>query len=265
MTRTDLPPDLPRPAARTHPIFTVAAAILLMLLLVPLLTALAWTARIVLAVSLPIALVAVLASPTARRWLAGDPLPELAYRGLRLPIDRRHQLLRNHRLHQHHTWLRTHGRRADLGIDDLVQRSLGPVDRVSYLALPGSRVKIGTPLVRLNSGARNLTVRSPIDGRLQTYNPALAGHESRINSEPYGRGWLAELRRDSAQAAATRQGAEARSWFEGEVDRLLGYDGLGSPAYAQDGGVAIPALHEALDDATWMAIRRDFFGNGSAP
>lgn len=203
------------------------------------------------------ALVAFTVSPAFRSWIESWTEPEVAYSGLRLATGLA--------FHPAHTWARLERNEATVGADDMVQSTLGPVEAVE-LPMPGARVRQGEPFARLRHGDRALELVAPVSGRVLAANHALVDEPGRINSEPFGDGWIARIEGDAVKASKRQlfRGEAARVWFRREVDRLV--SGLlpdAAPALP-DGGVLVGELHRHIDDTHWTRLTEEFFGAAGA-
>lgn len=217
----------------------------------PVLALLAFTLRPVVITGAVVALAALLSPlvlvPRMRgRWTA-DVAPEQAYRGLRLARDVF--------LHPGHTWAWVHGD-AIVGADDIVQAALGPIDEV---ALPpeGRHVRRGEPLFSLRHGDRRLELPSPVSGTVVRSNGALRAHPELINTRPFSRGWVARVHPDDDLIDDQRhllRGRKAWTWFQREVDRVIGEPEPVSPPPADpipEESTLAADLHDHFDDAAW--------------
>ena len=193
------------------------------------------------------------ASPRFRDWFTAKLDEQPQYKGLRLRDGIS--------LAAGHSWLRSERSRAIVGVDDLLQRVLGPVDSVD-LPPAGQRVRRGLSLMSLQHGDRRITLRAPLDGTVVRRNTTLLEDPTAINRDPYGRGWAVEIREETpSRRVALHDGVDARHWFQDEVDRLLTSIQSRSqygPAMA-DGGTLVPDLYRVLDDACWRRVHREFF------
>lgn len=192
--------------------------------------------------------------PGFRRWLDAPGERQIRYHGLHLATDVA--------LHPNHSWARVSGRNAAVGIDDLMQATLGPVEAVD-LPLPGSRVEQGERLFRLQRGDRHVDVRAPVSGTIVAANEELLPCPSLVNVDPFGRGWAVLIKADQFQddAARLRRGNEAGVWFRQEIDRLLATV-LGSASVQPalpDGGTFVDSLHQEIDDQAWAELTENFF------
>ena len=202
--------------------------------------------------------VAYFVSPRFRGWLDVAGLDLVEYKGLRLPTDVG--------LSPAHVWARIDGGEATLGIDDLAQATLGPVDEV---ALPqvGDVVEPGWPLFALRRADRAIVARAPIRGTVTAVNAALRATPRRVNESPFGTGWAVRVEGDGMrrQRRDLIRGASARDWFHREVDRLVMTMAPHDAAPTMpDGGLIAGDLYRHVDDAMWTRLEPAFFGSERA-
>ena len=103
-----------------------------------------------------------------------------------------------------HEWVRVEGDQAIIGITDYAQNSLGDV---VYVELPkaGDKFAASEPFGSVESVKAVSEVFTPIAGSITSINEALADEPEKVNSDPYGAGWMIRLKMDN----------------RGEVDSLL--------------------------------------------
>jgi glycine cleavage system H protein len=94
-----------------------------------------------------------------------------------------------------HEWLRSPGAAESsvrVGITDYAQEALGDI---VYVSLPevGSEVVGGSAIGELESTKSVSDVYAPLSGTIAAVNETLDGTPERVNSDPYGEGWLFEL------------------------------------------------------------------------
>lgn len=80
-----------------------------------------------------------------------------------------------------------------LGLSDYTQQSSGDVAFVS-LPEPGAAVQAGRELATVETIKVDLEVQAPFDGEVVAVNEALEDAPELINQDPYGRGWLVQVR-----------------------------------------------------------------------
>lgn len=237
---------------------TVGAALVLVVVALPLLAVLSLVGR---AVFFAAALAAVVAgillfalSPRFRAWLRAETEGEMTLSGLRLATDVA--------VHPGHSWARVEPDQVWVGADDLVAAVLGPPTAVETPAV-GSRVRRGEPLVELRRGERRVTLPAPVSGTVLGRNGELDRRPWLLREEPYAGGWLLRLRSDAPRAQRRKllSGGAARAWFRKEVDRLLTVltpGGTLAPALP-DGGTLVGELYRQIDDPTWERLSATLF------
>ena len=97
-----------------------------------------------------------------------------------------------------HEWVRRTGDdTVRVGITDFAQSSLGDV---VYVQLPevGAEVTAGESFGEVESTKSVSDLYAPVSATVVAVNDALEGDPALINSDPYGEGWLLELRSDAA-------------------------------------------------------------------
>jgi glycine cleavage system H protein len=97
-----------------------------------------------------------------------------------------------------------------VGITDFAQNELGDI---VYVDLPeaGTEVQAGSTCGELESTKSVSDVYAPVSGTVTAVNPALEATPELVNSDPYGEGWLFEVRPDDADAVGALMDAAAYS------------------------------------------------------
>lgn len=95
-----------------------------------------------------------------------------------------------------HEWVRTPGEQEGtvrVGITDYAQDALGDI---VYVQLPdvGSEVAAGDAVGELESTKSVNDIYSPVSGEVVAVNEGLDASPELVNSDPYGGGWLFEVR-----------------------------------------------------------------------
>ena len=103
-----------------------------------------------------------------------------------------------------HEWVRVDGEIAIIGITDYAQNSLGDV---VYVELPkaGEDFSANEPFGSVESVKAVSEMFTPVSGSVVEFNESLADEPEKVNSDPYGDGWMIRLRMSTP----------------GEVDSLL--------------------------------------------
>src|SRR5512147_481182 len=108
------------------------------------------------------------------------------------------------RYHKEHEWVRVDGKQATVGISHFAQDALGDI---VFLDLPkvGATVKVGQQIGEVESTKTTSTIYTPVSGTVIQINTELKDHPEVVNSDPYGKGWIAII--DLAD--------------QGEIDQLM--------------------------------------------
>ena len=96
---------------------------------------------------------------------------------------------------EHGVWVAMDANRgtARLGLTDFRQQSSGDVAFVSLPAV-GTAIETGKELTTIETIKVDLEVVSPLAGDVVAVNHALEDAPELINQDPYGEGWLVELK-----------------------------------------------------------------------
>ncbi|MEO7751985.1 MAG: glycine cleavage system protein GcvH [Terracoccus sp.] len=92
-----------------------------------------------------------------------------------------------------HEWVRADGDTVRIGITAFAQEALGDVVYVSLPAV-GDSVSVGDACGEVESTKSVSDVYAPLEGEVTATNPALEATPELINSDPYGEGWMFEMR-----------------------------------------------------------------------
>jgi glycine cleavage system H protein len=99
-----------------------------------------------------------------------------------------------------HEWVRAGDEGVvRIGITSFAQDALGDVVYVSLPAV-GDTVAAGDAIGEVESTKSVSDVYSPLDGEVTAVNEALDGSPELVNADPYGAGWMFELRPSDASA-----------------------------------------------------------------
>lgn len=93
-----------------------------------------------------------------------------------------------------HEWVRRTGEdTVRVGITDFAQSSLGDVVFVQLPAV-GDQISAGDSFGEVESTKSVSDLYAPVTATVAAVNPELVGDPGLVNSDPYGQGWLLELR-----------------------------------------------------------------------
>jgi glycine cleavage system H protein len=111
---------------------------------------------------------------------------------------------------EEHEWVATRGEDTlvRIGITEYAQDQLGDV---VFVDLPevGRHVGGGDVFGEVESTKSVSELFAPVDGEIVSVNNAVADSPELINSDPYGEGWLIEIRLDDPSALEALLEAEA--------------------------------------------------------
>jgi glycine cleavage system H protein len=88
-----------------------------------------------------------------------------------------------------HEWVSLEGNRVRIGITDYAQDALGDV---VYVQVPdaGTDVSAGERFTEVESTKSVSDIYAPVSGTVVEVNASLADQPERLNSDPYGEGWI---------------------------------------------------------------------------
>jgi glycine cleavage system H protein len=92
-----------------------------------------------------------------------------------------------------HEWVRIEGDVATFGITDHAQEALGDI---VFVELPetGSNVDAGGAFAVVESVKAVSDTYAPVTGEVIAVNEELEDEPEKINTDPYGSGWIAKIR-----------------------------------------------------------------------
>jgi glycine cleavage system H protein len=110
--------------------------------------------------------------------------------------------------HPEHDWARVDGDSATLGITWFAQEQLG---EVVFFQLPaiGTSVTKDEPYAEVESVKAVSDVVAPLSGEITAVNEALSESPEKINEDPYGDGWLVQIKLSDEGEAASLMDAAA--------------------------------------------------------
>lgn len=117
---------------------------------------------------------------------------------------------------EEHEWVAAGaGDSARVGITEYAQDQLGDV---VFVDLPevGKRLTTGEAFGEVESTKSVSELFAPVDGEVTAVNTALGDSPELINSDPYGEGWLIEIRADDPAGLESLLDAEAYQRLTGQ-------------------------------------------------
>jgi glycine cleavage system H protein len=89
-------------------------------------------------------------------------------------------------------WAKPEGRRVRIGLSDFLQQRSGDVAFAEVRPL-GTVVTFGDEVAVIETIKVNISLTSPVSGKVVEANPAMETAPEAINQDPYGAGWLAVI------------------------------------------------------------------------
>ncbi len=108
-------------------------------------------------------------------------------------------------------WVRIEGDSGTIGISDYAQDQLNDIVYVE-LSEVGEELKKGDRIASVESVKAASEIYSPISGVITEVNTALQDHSELINSDPFGKGWIAKVRVTDASNPALLSADEYAEW-----------------------------------------------------
>ncbi len=116
-----------------------------------------------------------------------------------------------------HEWVRAAGDAVRVGITSYAQDALGDIVFVTLPAV-GTELAAGSPVGEVESTKSVSDVYAPFAGTVTAVNEALDSSPELVNSDPYGEGWMFELRpSDGVEAALSADGLLDAAGYQAHV------------------------------------------------
>lgn len=163
--------------------------------------------------------------------------------------------------HPGHAWVRAEsGDLVTLGLDDFARSVMGPIAGVTLPGV-GAKLREGQPAWTVHGLAGALPMIAPIDGEVMEVNRGASLAPGRIESDPYGEGWLLRVRKPepASPSASLFSGARARAWMEEVASRLQSSFVPELGPVAADGGTPVHGIGVGLPSDDWERLVQDFF------
>lgn len=92
-----------------------------------------------------------------------------------------------------HEWIRVEGETAYVGITDYAQDQLGDIVYVDITLGEGDEIGAGEAFGSVEAVKTVSDLFMPVSGKLVEINEALNGEPEKINTDPYGDGWIIKI------------------------------------------------------------------------
>lgn len=92
-----------------------------------------------------------------------------------------------------HEWVRVEGNHAFIGITDYAQDQLGDIVYVDITVQEGDEIGAGDAFGSIEAVKTVSDLFMPVSGKLVEINEGLNSEPEKINSDPYGDGWIVKI------------------------------------------------------------------------
>jgi glycine cleavage system H protein len=92
-----------------------------------------------------------------------------------------------------HEWIKVDGNTAVIGITDFAQDQLGDIVYVDISFSEGDEIGVGEAFGSVEAVKTVSDLFMPVSGKLLEINEDLNGEPEKINSDPYGDGWIIKI------------------------------------------------------------------------
>jgi glycine cleavage system H protein len=107
-----------------------------------------------------------------------------------------------------HEWIRIEGNEATIGITDFAQRELGDIVFVDVNAV-GKELNEGDVFGTVEAVKTVSDLFLPVAGTITEVNSGLESAPEKVNSDPYGDGWMVKMTIKNIDDVASLLGADA--------------------------------------------------------
>jgi glycine cleavage system H lipoate-binding protein len=146
-----------------------------------------------------------------------------------------------------------------IGLDDFTQKLLGNVDGIE-LPDVGSRLDCGGTAWRLNVDSKSIDMLAPVGGEVVGVNRCVLKDPRLAMEDPYGEGWLLEIRVSDVKASMRNllAGRYAKAWMDETVRALQGKMVGKLGVLMQDGGTPVSGFAFELSGDDWHELAKEF-------
>jgi glycine cleavage system H lipoate-binding protein len=150
-------------------------------------------------------------------------------------------------------------------LDDFGQWLLGDIEKITFPRRKG-RLERSQPLLHISCAHGTAAISSPLSGIVTEVNEEARRDSSVISTDPYGEGWLVELRPSKRELNRLEEEQDegflpaphARRWLEDEVDRLHNVLETEIGVTMGDGGELTSNLLDAITEKQWNRLIKTF-------
>ncbi|OQX56192.1 MAG: glycine cleavage system protein H [Candidatus Cloacimonas sp. 4484_209] len=126
--------------------------------------------------------------------------------------------------HKEHTWVKKlDDGNVKVGMNQMWAKTAGDI---TYIDLPyeGDEIQQGDTCGKLQSAKWIAKLIAPVSGEIVQVNEDLEDDATKINSDPYGEGWILVIKPSKLdeELGSLMQGDSVKSWMEGEIKKAQG-------------------------------------------
>ncbi len=170
-----------------------------------------------------------------------------------------------------HTWgsIEQNGL-VKVGLDDFVQKIIGPIDEI-ILPRRGDLAAKGKTLFSVKQGKRIADFLSPVSGTIKYVNEKLLDNVELLKIKPYEHGWVCYIEATNlgSELSSLKIGSEAVAWYQNEIDkyvRMISDIRKGVVEEKAEKGEAEQKdndliMEPVMDDALWSRFSESFLKN----
>lgn len=107
-----------------------------------------------------------------------------------------------------HEWVLLNGDEATIGITEYAQQELGDIVYVE-IETKGKPLHAGDTFGTVEAVKTVSDLFLPVSGTITEVNPTLETSPEKVNSDPYGEGWMVKMKVDNSQDVAALMDADA--------------------------------------------------------
>ncbi|MFC2158970.1 response regulator [Acidobacteriota bacterium] len=157
-----------------------------------------------------------------------------------------------------HTWigLELNGI-ARVGIDDFTQKILGPIEDIE-MPEPGKKIEKGAPLFSIKKGTHQMSIPSPISGKIVSQNSELLDRIDLIQIKPYELGWICTIEPSNLpfELQSLQLGADAVSRYQKDIDAYS--EKLNQSRGSAPEGESAEEEKKRIEEASWKTFQQIF-------
>lgn len=109
-----------------------------------------------------------------------------------------------------------------VGLDDFAQKIIGQIDEVELPGV-GNKIKKGDSLFSVKQDDKNISLPSPVSGKILSVNTELIYRTELIKLKPYELGWICRIEPTSLSddLCDLKIGSETVVWYQKEIDKYF--------------------------------------------